>query len=497
MKRRSRARVLALVVALCALTWASAEETPAFTLESESLGFSLTLPGLSAAEVAAEIDGDTVSFYHVPSRTGDWRGLLCVIEVVTPRGGLFSGAYDSGAYSIIAMGEDRVYLKRALPGIDAGEDTLEAYLAARESFSLAALREGLLPAEPGVLPEVDRTAHLPYLSPEEGRARPWEALTRGELADMLRVPLGLDPAGSEAGGALATLASYGILAAAPDGSLRPEGEVTRAELAVALHRFQFAAPMGQYGDLSLEVFSDVPEDHWAAAHLYSAYAAGWLTGYPDGTFRPDQAVTRAEAVTALNRALGRDESQTAVAADFPNPFTDLADTSWAYANMLEAAGLLVRDVPDQGQPVPEGASASCFAAGGDGWAVVDGQLMETADGGQTWQAAEPAPGCEVTSLFVSDSRTGVLAGRSERGTPALLTNRDGGWRDLLADSGFVAAYFPVEQFPGQDAMLDAVVSLDLCPAGAGRVYLDVTYRPYESIYPVEDGLLVTRRALLE
>ena len=501
MKRRILSLTLTMALALGMLSWASAEEPAAFTLESEPLGFSLTLPDLAAAEVAVETTGSTVSFYHVPSRTGDWQGLLCVLAVVTPRSRLFSGDYDSGAWSIVAMGEEQVYLKRALTGIDAGEGTRAAFLAAAEHFSLASLRENLLPAEPAALPEVDREARIPYLTVEEGCVRPGEPVTRGELADMLCTLLGLEDGDAAPGvgdtGGLEVLAGYGIFSGYPDGSLRPEGAVTRAELAVLLHRFQFAAPMGQYGEGALERFSDVSDQHWAAAHLYSACAAGWLTGYPDGTFRPDQAVTRAEAVTALNRVLGRDEAQTAVAEDLANPFTDLADTSWAYANMLEAAGLLVRDLPDQARPLPEGTSASCFAGESDGWAAVNGQLMVTADGGDTWQAAGKLPDCQVTGLFFFPDQRGVLAGRSGEGKPVLLAAEAGGWRDLLTDADFVKAYFPVEQFPGPEATLEAVISLDLCPAGAGRVYLDVTYRPYESVYATEDSLLVIRRALLK
>ena len=72
-----------------------------------------------------------------------------------------------------------------------------------------------------------------------------------------------------------------------------------------------------------------------------------MTGYPDETLRPNQEITRAEAVTALNRVLGRDESHTTVSSDFENPFFDLAETSWAYANFLEAAGMMKADIPNQ------------------------------------------------------------------------------------------------------------------------------------------------------
>ena len=71
-------------------------------------------------------------------------------------------------------------------------------------------------------------------------------------------------------------------------------------------------------------FSDVPDDHWAQEYLYSAVATGWMKGYPDETLRPNQEITRAEAVTALNRVLGRDESHTTVSSDFENTFFDWA-----------------------------------------------------------------------------------------------------------------------------------------------------------------------------
>ena len=64
------------------------------------------------------------------------------------------------------------------------------------------------------------------------------------------------------------------------------------------------------------------------------------------------------------------------------------------------------------------------------------------------------------------------------------------WEDLLTAGAFAAAELPVEQFPDQNSALTAVQAVHLRPAGGEQVYVDLLYRPYESIYPTEDGLRV-------
>jgi len=84
------------------------------------------------------------------------------------------------------------------------------------------------------------------------------------------------------------------------------------------------------------VFSDVASNHWAHSYIYSDYAKGWINGYTDGTFRPNQSITRAEAVTIINNMLDRKVDEAAL-PNVANPFTDVSSSHWAYKNILEAA----------------------------------------------------------------------------------------------------------------------------------------------------------------
>ena len=150
------------------------------------------------------------------------------------------------------------------------------------------------------------------------------------------------------------LASYGILSGYSDGTFRPEAPISRAAFAASLHRCQFSPPVGRYGDTP--DFPDVPSDFWAAAYIHSADTLDWMTGYPDGLFRPTGEVTRAQAVTAINRMLGRDESLVSTET-CPNPFTDLDNDHWAYRNVLEATGTLIEMPEFVDKPLPEETTA--------------------------------------------------------------------------------------------------------------------------------------------
>lgn len=157
------------------------------------------------------------------------------------------------------------------------------------------------------------------------------------------------------------------------------------------------------------------------------------------------------------------------------------------------------DIPRQGdRPLPEGTAASWFVDEACGFAAAGGRLLRTADGGVTWTPAGELPAGQVGELFFFDGETGLLSGEDGRGRPLLLSTADGGvtWEDLLTTGSFAAAELPVEQFPDRDSALAAVQSVRLRPAGGGQVYVDLCYRPYESIYPVEEGLLVHWQRLI-
>jgi uncharacterized repeat protein (TIGR02543 family) len=130
---------------------------------------------------------------------------------------------------------------------------------------------------------------------------------------------------------ISTLSRAGILTGYPDGSFRPAAPMTRAEFTAIAARFDGGnATTGT-------VFGDTA-GHWAQSYIDRAYALGWVTGYEDGSFRPDRDVTRAEVATLINRALERRvESAEDLLPDM-RVWPDNADTAaWYYFDMQEAS----------------------------------------------------------------------------------------------------------------------------------------------------------------
>ena len=130
------------------------------------------------------------------------------------------------------------------------------------------------------------------------------------------------------------LASWGVIDGFEDGTFCPNDSVTREQFVKMLSAF-FETESG--ADLS--VYSDYTEN-WAYDYVVNAVSKGWLSGYPDGTIRQENAVTRAEAITIINRALGRsasaDETVELLADAGIRHFTDLYESAWYYYDVLEA-----------------------------------------------------------------------------------------------------------------------------------------------------------------
>ncbi|MDR2296225.1 MAG: S-layer homology domain-containing protein, partial [Clostridiales Family XIII bacterium] len=178
----------------------------------------------------------------------------------------------------------------------------------------------------------------------DGTVHPDGNLTRAEVAAMLfrllsdaakNDPLASTFTDVEDGKwytqAIAYLASTGILTGYEDGSFKPNAPITRAEFAAIISRFD--ASQDEAGEAR---FSDVTQSHWAFKEIDNAAEKGWVNGYPEGTFKPQNAITRAEAVTAINNMLIRELTAADVPADAPR-FTDLAEGHWAYTDIIEAA----------------------------------------------------------------------------------------------------------------------------------------------------------------
>lgn len=129
---------------------------------------------------------------------------------------------------------------------------------------------------------------------------------------------------------VATLSRAGILQGYPDGKFYPDRSITRAELTAIITRF-----VGVTGGSA--PFTDVA-GHWAYGNIAQAYKNGWINGYEDGSFRPDNPITRAETFAMVNRMLGRQPESPADLRRDMTVFPDNQNTAeWYYLDVQEAA----------------------------------------------------------------------------------------------------------------------------------------------------------------
>ena len=129
---------------------------------------------------------------------------------------------------------------------------------------------------------------------------------------------------------VSTLSRMGIIAGYPDGTFRPNAPITRAEFAAIATRFD------NNGDKTPVSFTDII-GHWAEGEITVAANHGWVSGYGDGTFRPQNQITRAETMSLVNRVLKRLPETSADLLPDMITWTDNADTSsWYYLPVQEA-----------------------------------------------------------------------------------------------------------------------------------------------------------------
>ena len=197
-----------------------------------------------------------------------------------------------------------------------------------------------------ILPTLNTTDHVAYIiGYEDGTVKPNNNITRAEVATIFFRLLTDESrayywsqtndysdvsADDWFNNAVSTMANAGIITGYPDGTFRPNAPITRAEFAAIAARFSDRTDV--YG----KSFSDVKDSHWAKKYISMAQGLGWITGYPDGTFKPDKSITRAEAMTLINRVLER-----AVESEYymcPNMVTwsDNKPSDWYYEDVQEA-----------------------------------------------------------------------------------------------------------------------------------------------------------------
>ena len=179
---------------------------------------------------------------------------------------------------------------------------------------------------------------LPFINGyPDGTVRPNGSLTRAELSQIIYnlyyegndiSPAEYTDVASEhwAFNAISYCQEEGYMIGYPDGSFGPSRMLTRAELSTVLVRIKDIPLTSEFP------FPDVG-GHWAEEYIGAAYTAGFILGYPDGTFRANNVVTRAEAVTMICRAEGRDVTLYNTDKTFP----DLYSSFWGYDAVMHAA----------------------------------------------------------------------------------------------------------------------------------------------------------------
>ena len=195
---------------------------------------------------------------------------------------------------------------------------------------------------PGMLNGDDHYAYIQGYS--DGTVRPNANITRAQVATIFFRLLDEDvrddnlttyntfPDVDEdywANTAISTMASLGVINGRNSGLFDPDAYITRAEFAAICARFDDSGVDG------ITTFTDTV-GHWAEDEISRAAALGWIQGYSDGTFRPNQYITRAQAVTMINRVLCRLPEDTDDLLSGMNTWTDCHEDDWFYLAIQEA-----------------------------------------------------------------------------------------------------------------------------------------------------------------
>ena len=201
-----------------------------------------------------------------------------------------------------------------------------------------------IPTTPSVeKPKHETAIHKAYIfGYEDSTFRPEGNMTRAEAAAMLARLQGLDLSNSARpnfvdvrsgwyNAVINAVVNAGYMKGYPDGTFRPDGKITRAEFTQMIKAIDKA-------NTGMAPFADV-KGHWAEAAINQAYANARIKGYPDGTFRPNNHITRAEAVTVFNKLYDRSVGLTGLRDVLTGivPFNDVNVSHWAYYDIIEAS----------------------------------------------------------------------------------------------------------------------------------------------------------------
>ena len=192
-------------------------------------------------------------------------------------------------------------------------------------------------------PDIPLDSHIQYISGyQDGSVRPNQVITRAEVCMMLfrlmeeedknqpfdtKIP-DVSP-GDWYYQAVTYLENIDVITGYPDGTFGPNNPITRAEFVTIISR------LGEIDARGPVMFPDII-GHWAQEFIQNVANKGWINGYPDGAFMPNNLLTRAEAITIINRMLNRSIDPSNLPEWAPT-FIDLSPAHWAYADIIEAS----------------------------------------------------------------------------------------------------------------------------------------------------------------
>ena len=312
------------------------------------------------ASVTPIIDGElgeakTISVSYAANESGlkTFNGTLTFTESGTYRYEVRENipanatGYDASVYELLVIvtaedGKLVTTVGQKLAGDQSGELTNEP-IVFHNTYNTGNATIIIPPDERPTLNTDDHYAYV--MGYPDGTVRPMGNITRAEVATIFFRLLTDDSraqfwattnaysdvkSGDWFNNAVSTLSNAGIISGYPDGTFRPNAPITRAEMAKVVALFAKL-------DKSEDLFNDIA-GHWAEAYIRLAAGNGWIAGYPDGSFKPQQNITRAETMTMINRVLDRVPSVEShlLPYNVMLTFPDCQSGQWYYIAVQEA-----------------------------------------------------------------------------------------------------------------------------------------------------------------
>ena len=318
--------------------------------------------------VDAETPVNQMSFentYSYNTSSGGYSGATITVKKTDGAGAPLAGAVfalnNSRGDAVYEATSDSSGVAR-FTDVSSGSYTLvektapEGYVKSEERYELTVIGSRVTTGQTSYTPvtfvnfkeaELNRDDHYTFLvGYPDGTFDPERNMTRAEAAVMfarlLTEQIEADktytntfndvPGNHWAADYIGYMQQFGIITGYPDGSFRPDAPVARAEFAAIASRFEKLTE-------GTKSFADVPADYWAAKYINFAATRGWVTGYTDGTFRPENPIARAEVAAVTCRLLERTADQDYIRShpELLRTFRDMAESHWAYWYVMEAA----------------------------------------------------------------------------------------------------------------------------------------------------------------